>query len=676
MLLKFGKFGLRASLSPFALELRSNLEEPDRWLVEYAGGHPTASGQTMTERTAMQLSAVWCAVDLISDSIATSPLCIYEKLPGDEGRREADEHPLYQLLHDQPNDEMTAYTFWKTTVAHRLLWGNLFGEIELNGKGQVAAVWPLRPDRTFPRRQLGVGGKEIGPLVYAARSSAGPEVILRPDQVMHVMGYSYDGLRGLSPVALHRESLGLSMATADYGARFFGNDARPGGVLEVPGQLKTEAAKRLKESWEEAHRGGDQAHRVAVLEQGVKWNATSMSNEDAQYLATRIFQLSEISRMYHVPLHKLGDLTHATFSNIEDQEIEYVKGAVLPIAESIEQEVFRKLIKPTLPAGKLYYPEFNLEGAMRGDPESRLKYYDGMWKDGMMNQDEARKKENLNPLPDGKGKIYYVPVTQQPVDRAINPPAPQPGSHPPGSEGGNVPPQPGKSANSGGSGEGEENGIPAENDPQKKRRAHLRALAERRRQVAHAYVPLLASVGDRLARKESAALSRSGADPDQFFREHTEYVREAVKQPLLSIQESVWTLCEMERAHNVPIGERDKFVENYAVGFALRYCKAALVEHIASGMSGGKEDRSGEWGKRVHARAVEEAMRAANAFALQVYRAGGVKRLAWVIADTGCTARCYALAGRYLDVEFGSHPPSDANCRCQLVAVPEAVPHA
>jgi HK97 family phage portal protein len=644
MLLKIGQFGLRASLNPFQFEFRSNLQEPDRWLVEYAGGHPTASGQTMTERTAMQLSAVWCAVGLISDSIATSPLCIFEKLP-DGSRREADEHPLYPLLHDQPNDEMTAFTFWKTEVSHKLLWGNLYGEIERNGAGQPIALWPLRPDRTFPRRLLGPGGKETGELIYVARSSGGPEIELRPGQVLHSMGYSHDGLRGLSPVALHRESLGLSMAAADYGARFFGNDARPGGVLEVPTSLKPEAAKRLKESWEEAHRGGDQAHRVAVLEQGVKWAATSMSNDDAQYILTRTFQLSEISRMFHVPLHKLAELTHATFSNIEDQEIEYVKGAVLPIAEAIEQEIFRKLIKPTLPPGKNYYAEFNLEGAMRGDPESRAKYYDVMWKDGFMVADEVRAKENLNPYPDGIGKKPFVPVTQQPIERALNPPTPPPAGDSGASGGGKLLPQPGKPANA----------APAD-EPAAKR---LRELADRRRQMASAYVPLLAHVGERLARKEAAALSRAGVDADNFFREHTEYVRDSVKHVLTSIQESVWTLCEMERTHQVSIAERDKFVEGYADSFAHRYCKAALVEHISG---------AAQWAKDVNNRAHEEAMRAANAFALHVYKAGGVKRLAWVLPESGCSSRCMALSTRSMDAS-GSHPPSGPRCECQIVAV-------
>ncbi len=644
MIFTAGKFGLLAQLNPFRLELRSNLQEPDRWLVEYAGGHPTASGQTMTERTAMQLSAVWCAVGLISDSLANSPLCMFEKLANDDGRREAEDHPLYALLHDQPNEEMTAHTFMKTLAGHFLLWGNGYAEIERNGAGEVVALWPLRPDRTFPRRKIGPSGKGTGKLVYIARSSAGPEIELRPDQVLHVMGYSYDGLRGLSPVALHRESMGLSMAAADYGARFFGNDARPGGVLSYPGTLKIEAAKRLKESWEEAHRGGDQSHRVAVLENGVKWEPVSMSNEDAQYLATRIFQLSEISRMYHVPLHKLGELSHATFSNIEDQEIEYVKGAVLPWAESIEQEIFRKLIKPTLPAGKTFYSEFNLEGAMRGDPESRAKYYDTMGMKGYMCADEVRKRENMNPLPNGQGKVFFIPVTQQPVDRAINPPEPPPAS--------NIGPD-GKPVLPGGS----KNPAPPPADAKAKKR-HAQELADRRRQVALAFAPALATVGDRLARKEAAALQRSTADPDNFFREHLPYVREALLPVLTCIEESVSMLVRME-GHTAAIPDRDKFIAGYADTFAHRYVKEALVNHVG---------KAAIWANGINERAHEEAMRASNAFAVHLYKASGVKRLAWIVPDTGCDSECLSFAARF-HAPDAAHPPMGARCECQIVAV-------
>ncbi|HXM32258.1 MAG TPA: phage portal protein [Chthoniobacterales bacterium] len=643
MILTAGRFGLRAELNPFRLELRSNLSEPDRWLVEYAGGHPTASGQTMTERTAMQLSAVWAAVNLISRAISTSPFRLFQTQTNGE-TREATDHPLYPLLRWPPNPEMTKKTFWETFMGHLLLWGNGYAEIERDNGGQVVALWPLRPDRTFPRRMIGPDGKGTGKLIYVARSSAGPEVILQPYEVLHVMGYSYDGLRGLSPVALHRESMGLSMAATDYGARFFGNDATPGIVLTHPAKMKAESAKRLKESWEESHRGGDQAHRVAVLEEGMKIEKIGMSNEDAQYLLTRVFQLSEIARMFNVPLHKLAELTHGTFSNIEHQSIEFVRDAVEPWGDGIEAEVHRKLLNPE--DQKTYFAEHDFTAQKLGDLKSQNEAENIAWMDGWTNTDEIRKRRNQNPLPDGQGKVYFIPVTQQPIDRAINPPAPAPAANmgPDGSPSPSGTPK---------------NPPPATGDPKAKKR-HAQELAERRRQVTRAFIPLLGSVGERLARKEIAALAREGADADNFFRDHDAYVRDAVLPVLTCIEESVSTLLRME-GRTAAIADRDKFIASYADNFAHRYVKEALVNHIG---------KMAVWANGVTDRAHEEAMRASNAFALHLYKAAGAKTLAWIVPETGCSSECMSIATRFIEpAAAANHPPRGARCECQIVAV-------
>ena len=641
MIFTAGKFGLIAELNPLRLELRSNLQEPDRWLVEYAGGHPTASGQTMTERTAMQLSAVFSAVNLIARAISTAPLCLYEQTGPDE-TREAVDHPLYKLLRWPPNEEMTKKTAWETFMGHLLLWGNGYQEIERDGAGRPIALWPLRPDRTFPRRKIGRDGKATGGLIYIARSSAGPEVELRPDQVFHVMGYSYDGLRGLSPVALHRESLGLSMAAGDYGARFFGNDASPGGVLTHPAKIKPEAAKRLKESWEEAHRGGDQAHRVALLEEGMKFEAIGMSNEDAQYLTTRIFQLSEVARMFNVPLHKLAELTHGTFSNIEHQSIEFIRDGVEPWACAIEEEIHRKLLNPV--EQLTYYADHDFSAQKIGDMKSQNEAEGVAWDKGWTNTDEIRRRRHQNPLPNGQGKTYFVPVTQQPIDRALNPPEPAAAGNP-GEDG--KPPIPG----------GPKNPPAGANDAKAKRR-HAQELAERRRQVALAFAPLLGSVGERLARKELAALQRKDSDPDSFFRDHFAYVRDAISPLMTCIEESVSTVLRMEN-YTAPIADREKFVGNYVDNFSRRYVKEALINHIA---------KAATWSNGVPNRAHEEAMRASNAFALHLYKAGGAKNVAWIVPDTGCDSECMSFAARFHSPDV-VHPPRGARCECQIVAV-------
>jgi HK97 family phage portal protein len=669
MIMTVGRFGIRASLRPFAFEMRSNVEDPDRWLIEYAGGHPTASGQVVTERTAVQLSACYCAVDLISKSLATSPLGIFEKLP-DDSRREIPDHPVAKVL-KHPNEEMTALTLRETVQGHLLLWGNGYMEIERNGAGQVVALWPLRPDRTFPRRQ------QDGSLIYVARASGGQEVILQPEDVFHIMGYTYDGLRGLSPVALHRESMGLTMATMNYGARFFGNDARPGGVLETPNKLKKEARDRAREAWEQTHRGGDAAFRMAILSDGMTFKTIGMPNEDAQYLQTRVFQLSEIARLYHVPLHKLSELSHATFSNIEQQSIEYIQDAVMPWAHAWEEEIERKLL---LPAERdRFYAEHNLDGQMRGDTESRYKAYDIAWKDGWLSADDILKRENMNPQPNGVGKTLWVPVTQQPAENALAAPEdePEPGDGgDPGAGGAadedpNYPNPKGKQEPTPAKQQKPAKPKPRQNDRAAARKELNRAGAQRI-QIARAFALSLEVVGERLNRKEDATLTRAFERRDdrmrtEFFDGYRNYVVEAYEPILGRLFQSIEHLTAIKPA--IPDDIRRSLVDKYIAGLAHRYVEAARA-HITTA------DKIPSWCAGMEGRSHFEAMRAANAFALTIYRAGPVKEIAWVAPEDPqyCCTSCYPALTRTVapGTEFFegfAHPPLHTGCECQIVAV-------
>jgi|GEM_PF-2568656 len=633
-----GRFGVRASLSPFNVEIRSNVQEPDRWLVEYAGGHPTASGQVMTERTSVQISDVFCAVDLIGNSIATSPLRLYQKMK-DGTRREAFEHPVYKIF-QKPNPEMTKFTFWKTLMGHRLLWGNYYCEIERNGAGIPIGLWPLAPDRTFPKRKRGVGGAPDGPLVYISRSSSGPEIELMPWEVLHDLGYSYDGLRGLSPIALHRETLGLSMAATDYGARFFGNDARPGGVLEHPGKLKNEAARRLKESWDEAHRGGAQSHRIAVLEDGMKFNTITMPNDDAQYLGTRVFQTSEVARIFHIPLHKLAELSHATFTNIESQEIEYVTDAVMPPAGSSEAELARKLLTDRERSAG-YYAAFNLDGHMRGDLHSRYQAYEIAWKNGWMSADDIAELENRNPLPDGQGKTYFVPVVEQPMAKALAAPPAAAGS----------PGVPGKTgaAPAPGAGKAPAGGPPALpplppgtlpgswlklHDATGDKGAWDKwVVASLRDQMIEAYAPMFELVFARLKRKESAALQRmhTQTERDKFITEHSNYVTAAILPVLEAVKNSL---------EGLEGTLREGFEKEYREAFVHRYLESVRMDLSSPDPH-------------------YEATRAANAFAQEIYIRAGITKFAVI--------RCKSCIEAKRGENSAVHPPFARECRCQIV---------
>jgi HK97 family phage portal protein len=267
----------------------------------------TTSGKAVTERTAMQTTAVYACVRILAEAIAGLPLHLYN-YTADGGKARALRHPLYYLLHDEPNPEMTRFVFRETLMAHLLLWGNAYAQIVRDGRGRVLALYPLLPSKMDVSRTAG------GALVYAYRRDRdesrnnpdGGTVYLRRDEVLHIPGLGFDGLIGYSPIAMSKNAIGMAQATEEYGASFFSNGAQPGGVLEHPGVIKD--AQRVKDSWNAAYQGSGNAHRVAVLEEGMKFQAIGIPPEQAQFLETRKFQINEIARIFRVPPHMVGDI--------------------------------------------------------------------------------------------------------------------------------------------------------------------------------------------------------------------------------------------------------------------------------------------------------------------------------------------------------------------------------
>jgi len=389
------------------IEIRSTLANPQQWLIDwFAGGGTSVSGVTVNENTAMNVTAVYAAVDILARTLASLPLPVYRRLKP-RGKERAYDHPLYEVLHNQPNPEMTSFEFRQALMGHLALWGNCFAEIERNRAGDVVALWLLRPDRMMIKR-------DSRGLLYVYTLPEGKQAGLRQYQVMHIRGLSSDGVVGYSPIRLARETIGLALATQEYGARFFSNDARPGGVLQYPGKLSEKAKKNLRQSWEERYSGLSNAHRVAILEEGVTWQQVGIPPEDAQFLDTRKFQIEEIARIYHVPPHLLGDLSRSTYSNIEQQSIEFVVHTMRPWLVCWEQAIRRDLF--TTEERKQYFAEFLVEGLLRGDTESRYKAYAIGRQNGWLSADDIRELENMNPLPDGQGKVYLVPLNMIPAN--------------------------------------------------------------------------------------------------------------------------------------------------------------------------------------------------------------------------------------------------------------------
>lgn len=381
----------------------TNLANPASWIVEWATGESTASGVRVSPASALQTTAVLGAVRVIAESVASLPCRVYERQG--RGKKRADAHPLYRVLHDQANSEMESFVFREMSQAHLLLWGNAYSEIERDGAERIVGLWPLSPSGTEPVR---VNGR------LAYRTAIGTDqIVLRPDQVLHIRGFGVEGRKGTSLIGLSRQAVGLARATEEYGARFFGNDSRPGGFLEHPGKLSKDAHARIKETWESAHQGLSQAHRIAVLEEGMKFSAVSIPPEDAQFLETRKFQVSEIARIFRVPPHMIGDLEKATFSNIEHQSIEFVIHTLRPWLVRWEQSILRQLFAER--ERSRYFAEFAVDGLLRGDAAGRYGAYAVARQNGWLSANEIRELENMNPIEGGD--VYLVPLNMVPADK-------------------------------------------------------------------------------------------------------------------------------------------------------------------------------------------------------------------------------------------------------------------
>ena len=358
----------------------------------------TTSGKAVNERTAMQTSAVYACVRILAESVAGLPLHVYERT-ANGSKSTKPSHPLYWLLHDEPNREMTSFVFRETLMSHLLLWGNAYAQIIRDGRGFPIALYPLLPDR------MAVDRNESGELVYTYQSDKG-QVKLRRENILHIPGLGFDGLIGYSPIAMAKNAVGLALATEDYGAAFFANGANPGGVLEHPGVIKPEQADRLRESWQSQF-GGANAHKVAVLEEGLKFHQMSIPPEQAQFLETRKFQINEIARIFRVPPHMVGDLEKSSFSNIEQQSLEFVKYTLDPWVVRWEQSLQQALILPSEKA--TIFIKFNLDGLLRGDYQSRMQGYSTGIQNGFMSVNDVRGLEDMNLLTaEEGGDLHFV----------------------------------------------------------------------------------------------------------------------------------------------------------------------------------------------------------------------------------------------------------------------------
>lgn len=379
----------------------------------FMGG--STSGKHVNERTSMQMTAVYSCVRILSEAIASLPLNTFVYTDSG-GKEKAISHPLYHLLHDEPNPEMSSFIFRETLMTHLLLWGNAYAQVIRNGKGEVIALYPLMPDR------MTVDRDKNGHLYYKYTKSSedaptmdNGSVILSPSDVLHIPGLGFDGLVGYSPIAMAKNAIGLAIAAEEYGSKFYANGAAPSGVLEHPGTLKDPG--RVRESWQSTFGGSANANKVAVLEEGMKYTPISISPNEAQFLETRKFQINEIARIFRVPPHMVGDLEKSSFSNIEQQSLEFVKYTLDPWVIRWEQALYRTLLSEE--EKKTVFFKFNVEGLLRGDYASRMNGYATARQNGWMSANDIRELEDLDRIPaELGGDLYFVNGNMLPLTMA------------------------------------------------------------------------------------------------------------------------------------------------------------------------------------------------------------------------------------------------------------------
>ncbi len=375
----------------------------------------STSGKVVNERSSMQMTAVYACVRILAEAIAGLPLHLYRQGEG-SSKQKAKDHPLYTLLYAEPNSEMTSFVFRETLMTHLLLWGNAYAQIIRNGKGQVAALYPLMPSR------MQVDRDKSGNLYYQYTTNAedaptmkGTSVILDPSDVLHIPGLGFDGLVGYSPIAMAKNAIGMAIACEEFGAKFFANGAAPSGVLEHPGTVKDPT--RLRETWQGQFGGSANSGKVAVLEEGMKYTPISISPEQAQFLQTRKFQINEIARIFRVPPHMVGDLEKSSFSNIEQQSLEFVKYTLDPWVIRWEQSLSRALLAPDEKQSMFF--RFNVEGLLRGDYQSRMTGYATARQNGWMSANDIRTLEDMDRIAEEDGgDLYLINGNMLPLHRA------------------------------------------------------------------------------------------------------------------------------------------------------------------------------------------------------------------------------------------------------------------
>jgi HK97 family phage portal protein len=626
-------------------------------------GNKSNAGISVNATTAMRQSAVFACVLLLSSTFAYVPWITYKRLP--RGKDRAFEHRLYSILHDRPNPEQNSFTFRSTAMAHALLYGNGLAEIEFDNQGLPAALWPIPAWRVKPLR---TGTQE---LYYQVTLPDGGMKNLPPYRIWHLMGLSTDGIWGMSVIGQARESIGLALATEEFGARFFSGGANVGGVAQHPLKLSEQGHKNLQQSLDEEYAGLGRSHRLLLLEEGMTYQKVGIPNNDSQFLETRTYQVIDIARMFRVPPHMIAELTNATFTNIEHQGIEFVVYTMNPWFVNAEQETNYKLFK----SDSGYFSEFLVDGLLRGDAAARATFYNQMFMIGAFSPNDIREKENLNPI-DG-GDEYYIPLNMQPTSWGS---------------------QPSTGA------------------------ASLKLLEDRKRskgsaiiryRIAKSFRPVFENAGQRIVDRETQNIRRAVkkhlserslngfmAWLDDFYRDFTKYIHKQIAPAASALNDAIRPAIADQIGQ---ITDTDKQIGEYVNAFGVRYTtsssgqmKALLKEAEAEDIvdlhqaAESIEGRLTEWEeKRPSKIGMNETVQLANFITKTLFAGAGITKLIWTNTGAKPCPYCEEMDGRVVGIEKDflgnddklnaegedkpmtiyrptSQPPLHEGCECQI----------
>ncbi len=613
-------------------------------------GNTSYTGVNVTEETAMTYSAVFACVRLLAWSAAMLPLLTYRRRPG-RGKDRATDHPLYPLLKEAANAEMTAFDFRSTIMSHAVGRGNGYAEIEWSNAGRPLALWPLNTARMDVQR---VNGQ----LRYLYDLPDGTTANLPAWRVLHVRGLSGNGIKGYSPIRLAMQTIGLGLGAEEYGARLFGNSSKPGGVLAHPGKLSDVAFARLQKSWNADHQGLSNAHRLRILEEGMKFEDTGINPEEAQFLETRRFQVNEVARWFNVPPHMIADLDKATFNNIEELGIGFVVYSLGPWLVNLEQTIGLTLLSSD--ERKTLFVEHLTAALLRGRTADRYEAYSTAIQTGIMSPNEVRDLENLNPY-DG-GDVYLLPLNMAPADQAANAPAQQ-RSH--------------------------GNDCSCDRCRQRERRADdgtdddspdgetdaVKTNRRSRQKLARDYIPLFADVAGRVVRREANDVrravnkhlrKRSISDfrqwLDDFYAEFAGVVSEQFAPLLETYAAQVATAVAGELDKDDPGVDDDlrEFIKLYLEAIAEGYTAssrnqidALMADAETEGVDAADliDQRLDGWEEnRAEQMADAQAVESGNAMARALYVVFGVRRLYWAASGKSC-AFCQRLSGSVVGID-------------------------